>query len=163
MFELACATVFPGAMAFAGAMDMLTMTIPNRISIALVIGFYIVALLAGLDAQAIALHTAVGLTVLCAGIFLFSCGWIGGGDAKIFAAASLWFGFDMLGQFAIATAVFGGALTGLILAIRIMPLPQFLTRISWIDRLHRPEVGIPYGIAIAAAALLLYPSISWIG
>ena len=35
MIEYAVLLVFPAAMAFAGAMDLFTMTIPNRISIVL--------------------------------------------------------------------------------------------------------------------------------
>ena len=47
MYELAILTVFPAAVAFAGAMDLFTMTIPNRISLALVAGFAVLAPLAG--------------------------------------------------------------------------------------------------------------------
>jgi prepilin peptidase CpaA len=32
----------------------------------------------------------------------------------------------------------------------------------WAVRLHRCDAGIPYGIALAAGALLIYPQTSWI-
>jgi prepilin peptidase CpaA len=32
---------------------------------------------------------------------------------------------------------------------------------GWVERLHRPEGGVPYGIALAAAALLIYPYTAW--
>jgi prepilin peptidase CpaA len=32
-----------------------------------------------------------------------------------------------------------------------------LTSQGWLTRLHSPKEGVPYGIALAAAGLLLYP------
>jgi Flp pilus assembly protein protease CpaA len=32
---------------------------------------------------------------------------------------------------------------------------------AWAVRLHRRDAGIPYGIALAANALLVYPHTSW--
>ena len=49
------------------------------------------------------------------------------------------------------------ALTLLILVVRRYPLPNFLQRHKWIDRLHDPKSGVPYGITLAIAALLVYP------
>jgi prepilin peptidase CpaA len=48
-------------------------------------------------------------------------------------------------------------LTLLILALRRYPLPAVLQRQRWLDRLHDPKVGVPYGITLAIAALLVYP------
>jgi prepilin peptidase CpaA len=45
----------------------------------------------------------------------------------------------------------------IILALRRYPLPSWLSRQTWIDRLHNPKSGVPYGIALATAALLVYP------
>jgi prepilin peptidase CpaA len=42
-----------------------------------------------------------------------------------------------------------------------LPLPQFLAGREWVDRLHRPDGGVPYGIALAAAALIVYPQTEW--
>ena len=41
--DLLILTIFPGAMALAAATDFLTMTVPNRIAIALVAGFFLLA------------------------------------------------------------------------------------------------------------------------
>jgi prepilin peptidase CpaA len=143
-------------------MDLVTMTIPNRISLLLVAGFAILAPFAGLSAYEIALHLAAGTVVLAFGIAMFSRGWIGGGDAKIFAAASLWLGFEHLGHFAALSAIGGGFLTMGLLFFRIMPLPMVLVEQDWIARLHHRKTGVPYGIAIAAAALMVYPSTQWL-
>jgi prepilin peptidase CpaA len=51
----------------------------------------------------------------------------------------------------------GGALTLLLLRYRREPLPALLIGQGWAEHLHKPDTGVPYGIALAAAALLLYP------
>ena len=86
MLEVAVLTVLPGAVAFAAAMDLLTMKIPNRISALMVLAFFPLALLAGLGAWDILYHVAAGLGVLLLGVLLFIPGWFGGGDAKLMAA-----------------------------------------------------------------------------
>jgi prepilin peptidase CpaA len=149
--------VFPFAMAFAAATDLLTMTIPNRLSVALCAAFLLIAPLAGLSWQDMLTHMAAGSLMLLAGIVLFSLGWMGGGDGKLLAVASLWLGFEPMTMFLVYVAVLGGALALLILAYRkwpagALPLP------NWALRLHAKGEGMPYGIAIAAGALAVYPS-----
>ena len=107
--------------------------------------------------QQIASHGAAALTMLAAGFTLFAFGWIGGGDAKFAAAIVLWIGFDYLVDFALLSAVAGGVLTVAILGMRSLPLPAFALGWPWLAHLHDRKTGIPYGIALAAAALLVYP------
>ena len=155
--------VFPAAMAFAAASDLLTMTIPNRVSLVLVGGFLLLAPFAGLSwSAALANHLAAGGVVLLVGIAMFAMGWLGGGDAKIIAAAALWLGFDQLLPFLAQTAVFGGLLAVAILAYRKFPAAA-LNLPDWALRLHKKGGGIPYGVAIAAAALAVYPETPWFG
>lgn len=156
MLEYPLLLVFPIAMVFAGAMDLLTMTIPNRISVALVGAFLVAAPLAGLSLEAFLWHVGIGAAVLAAGIFLFAMGWIGGGDAKLLAAASLWIGFDNFLMYMAQVAVLGGILALAILVYRRMPVAA-LPLPAWALRLHKSGGGIPYGLAIAGAALKLYP------
>ena len=42
-----------------------------------------------------------------------------------------------------------------------MPLPSLLSGQPWAERLHRKDSGVPYGIALAAAALVVYPDTIW--
>ena len=91
----------------------------------------------------------------------FSCGWIGGGDAKLAAATALWFGFDLLFTYVLYASVLGGVLTLLLLQFRLMPLPGLLAGQVWAQRLHRKDGAVPYGIALAAAALVVYPESPW--
>jgi prepilin peptidase CpaA len=91
----------------------------------------------------------------------FARGWIGGGDAKLAAATALWLGFDHLMGYALYASIFGGVLTLAMIRFRLMPLPRMLEDQDWVKRLHRLDGGVPYGIALAAAALLIYPYTPW--
>lgn len=154
--------MFPAAMAFAGAMDLFTMTIPNRISIGLILGFILAALMAPLGWSALASHVGAGALMLVVGIFMFSRGWLGGGDAKLLAAAALWFGFEGLLQYLLLVSVAGGMLVSAILLYRSMTPPLWLCNQEWAMRLHAKAGGVPYGIALAAGGLWLYPSTAWL-
>jgi prepilin peptidase CpaA len=153
--------LFPALMAFAASSDLLTMTISNRLSLALTAGFFLLTLVIGMSWPAIGMHLAAGALVLVFSFGFFSQGWIGGGDAKLVAATALWFGFDNLLDYLIYASLFGGALTLLLLQFRKFPLPAALAGQPWILRLHESGGGIPYGIALAAAALVVYPTTAW--
>lgn len=156
MFEYLLLFVFPVAMAYAAASDLLTMTIPNRVSLLLLAGFLVLGPLSGMSWQVLGQHLATGAAVLAAGIVLFSMGIFGGGDAKLLAAASLWLGLDHLGPFMAYVGVMGGILCTVILIYRRVPATADRLP-GWAARLHSPKTGVPYGIAISAAALLIYP------
>ncbi len=153
--------LFPALMAFAACSDLLTMTISNRISLALAGGFLLLALVTGMSLGAVGMHLAAAAVVLAVAFICFAQGWIGGGDAKLAAATALWFGFDYLLNYLIYASLFGGVLTLLLIQFRLLPLPVVLARQKWILRLHEKGAGVPYGIALAAAALAVYPSTGW--
>jgi prepilin peptidase CpaA len=152
--------LFPALMAYAAASDLLTMTISNKISLALAGGFFVFALVAALPAGTIALHAAAGALVLSVCFAMFAFGWIGGGDAKLAASTALWFGFEALPEYLILSSLGGGALTLLVLTLRGSPLPRAVLGWEWLMRLHDRRAGVPYGIALAGAALLVYPETS---
>jgi prepilin peptidase CpaA len=161
LVEAARLLLFPSLMAFAASSDLLTMTISNRISLALASGFLILATACGFTPHAVLWHMLAGLGVLAAGLVLFARGLVGGGDAKLAAVAALWLGLDRLADFALLSSLLGGGVTLAILAFRQMPLPTWLADEVQAMRLHQPDGGVPYGIALAAAALVIYPSTSW--
>ncbi len=158
VIQSALMLIFPVAMAFAAATDLLTFKIPNRISIALVAAFVVVAPFSGLSWSALTMHVATFAAVLAIGIALFSAGLFGGGDAKLLAAASLWVGYDQLGMYVAMVAICGGLLAIVLLAFRRVQLPEMVRQQSWIACLHDPKAGMPYGIALAAAALWVWPT-----
>ncbi len=153
--------LFPAMMAFAASSDLLTMTISNRVSLILIGGFLALALATGMGMAELLLHMAASVTVLVVAFGFFARGWIGGGDAKLAAATALWLGFDHLLPYLVYASLFGGALTLLLLQFRMAPLPAILARQEWIQRLHAKDGGVPYGIALAAAALAVYPETPW--
>lgn len=148
--------IFPILMAYAASSDLLTMRISNKIILALIVGFALVALLLGMPVAALGWHFAAAGLVLVFAFAFFAFGWIGGGDAKLAAATALWVGFTDTLPYLVYAALMGGALTLAILALRKWPLPLSLTRVEWISRLHNPNAGVPYGIALAASGLLIY-------
>jgi prepilin peptidase CpaA len=162
ILDVARLLLFPALMAFAAASDLFTMTISNRVSVALAAGFLALALASGMSAPAILWHLCAGATVLTAAFACFAMGWVGGGDAKVAAAAALWFGFDHLVNYLLYASLLGGALTLLLLQFRQWPLPYPLAGQAWLLKLHAKESGIPYGIALAIGALAVYPETQWI-
>ena len=162
ILDLARLFLFPALMAFAAASDLFTMTIPNRVSLLLVAGFVVLAGLGGMPLAQFGMHAAAGLTVLVAAFTCFALGWIGGGDAKVAAAVGLWFGFAPLTNYLIYASLIGGVLTLLLLEFRRWPLPYALGSQDWLLRLHHRDTGIPYGIALALGALIIYPETDWI-
>jgi prepilin peptidase CpaA len=153
--------VFPALMAFAASSDLFTMTISNRVSLALIAGFAAMAFMNGMSAGDLLAHVEAAALVLVVTFVFFARGWIGGGDAKLASATALWFGFDHLLVYLLYASIFGGVLTFALIRFRLMPLPQTLAEQEWVNRLHRLDGGVPYGIALAAAALLVYPETTW--
>lgn len=144
-------------MAFAAAMDMLTMTIPNRISLLLIAAFFVAAYFAGLSTQQVLEHLGTGLLVLLICFALFAAGVLGGGDAKLLAASSLWIGFDQLLAYVLSVSLIGALLAIAFLYARRHFPEGSVNAPRWVLRLQARESGMPYGLAIAAAALWIYP------
>jgi prepilin peptidase CpaA len=153
--------LFPAMMAFAASSDFLTLTISNRVSLILVGGFVALAVIGGVSAVDVLSHLAAGCVVLVAAFSLFARGIIGGGDAKLAAAAALWLGFDHLLPYLLYASLLGGALSVGLIWFRMAPLPDWLARHDWAQQLHGKDAGVPYGIALAAAALAVYPQTPW--
>jgi prepilin peptidase CpaA len=154
-------TLFPAMMAFAASSDLFTMTIANKVSLILIGGFVLLALLTGMTGHDMLIHAGVAAAVLVIAFLCFTRGWIGGGDAKLAAATVLWLGVAHLADYLVYASMLGGALTLAVIQYRAMPMPQLLLGREWAERLHRPDCGVPYGIALAIAALVVYPHTEW--
>ena len=148
--------LFPIAMALAASSDLLTMRISNKLVILLIVAFFVVAMGISLPIEQVAMHIACAFAVLLVSFTLFAFGWIGGGDAKLAAATTLWLGFGLTLPYLVYAGILGGALTLTILILRSLPLTPFLARYRWLERLHDRKSGVPYGIALALAGLLTY-------
>lgn len=149
--------VVPALLAISAGWDLASYTIPNFLPAAMLAVFVLFALVAGLPPSGIGSHALAGLAGLAMGFALFAFGLIGGGDAKLFAAIVLWLGFGDLLDYVLMTSVFGGALAIVLISLRNMPMPAALSGHAWLARLHDPRLGIPYGVALAAGALVVFP------
>jgi len=163
MLEMAILLIFPAAMIFAAISDIASMTISNWVSLGLIAAFALVAVMTGMEFSILKDHLLAGGVVFLVGFACFAMGWIGGGDVKLCAVTALWLGWDLLFPYLFYVCIFGGVLTFfLILLNKCVPkLPGFLARRAWFSRLHALEDGVPYGIALAGAALVIYPQSVW--
>jgi len=141
--------IFPLCLSTAALTDLFEMKIPNTIPLALLLGFGVLAKVVGLPWHDVGFHLLAGLIVFFACFAFFALNVMGGGDAKLLTAASVWFGFNIsLLVFLIQVAVFGGVLTLLILLIRSQSSHILALRLP-VPRSLLLEKKIPYGIAIA--------------
>ncbi|MEM1138521.1 MAG: prepilin peptidase [Pseudomonadota bacterium] len=148
--------VFPLLLLIAAIYDLTTMTIPNWVCGVVIVAFPMIALAAGMDLSLMANHISAGAVMLVLGIVLFSVGLVGGGDAKLIAGIAVWCGWSALFPFLLFAAIFGGVLTGFLMAFRAITLPRWMSEKSWIVRLHSVDNGVPYGIALALGGILIY-------
>ncbi|MEH3119498.1 MAG: prepilin peptidase [Methylorubrum populi] len=154
--------VFPFLMAYAATSDLLTMRISNRVTVLVVVGFVLNVLVSGMTPAELTSHVVAGVLTLIAAFTMFARGWVGGGDAKLAAGTALWLGLDHLADYLIVASILGGALTLAIIYARTYPLPKQALRLPFAVHLHDTKTGIPYGIALAAAALVVLPSaVGW--
>jgi prepilin peptidase CpaA len=101
--------------------------------------------------QGAGIGLAVGAGLFLIGAALFAVGAIGGGDVKLVAAVGAWVGLHGLPSFLVVMALLGGALALLQLAGG---------RLGGAGGWLAPERGVPYGVAIALAGLLVGPGIT---
>jgi prepilin peptidase CpaA len=159
LLQAGAAVAFAILVIVAALKDLTSYTIPNWISLALIGVFPVAALTAGVSLPTIGLHLAIGIAALLIGMAMFALNWIGGGDAKLFAAAALWLGLPPLPTYLIVAGLAGGLLTWSLLFLRsaaVRPLAQLGP--PWLGRLAEPKEGVPYGLAIAVGALAAFPS-----
>jgi len=132
------------------------MTIPNWLSLALIAGFVVVQPFVFTGWAELGTHLAVGATFFLVGFGMFAFGWLGGGDAKLMAATALWLTWPDAVQYVFWTTLFGAGLAIFLLAGRRYIPVRVLTS-EWAYAMFRDEKKMPYGIALAAGALMAFP------
>ncbi len=157
MIAAAALVVFPALMVFSAFSDLFTMTIPNRVSAALILVFFALAAYLPLSWDVLLSHVSCALIMLALTFILFHFGWVGGGDAKLASATALWLGWESLLDYGLIASIAGGLLTIIIILMRWYDLPRVLTSVGFVARLADKGNGVPYGIALAIAGLLIYP------
>ena len=157
---------FAGLMATAAFEDLRRLIIPNG----LVLGLCALWPLHVATAPMLTL-AAAGTAALCAaavfivGALLFSRGLIGGGDVKLLAVATLWAGPTATVSLLILTSLLGGLLCLLLLTPvgALIAAARPIVRASGDPACGAEPVFVPYGVAIAAAALIVTipPNFNW--
>ena len=150
-------TAVGAMMVVAAAHDFTTLTIPNWISLVLLGLFPPLAFSAGLGGVDVGMHLAVGIGALLIGVALFAANVVGGGDAKLFAAVSLYMGVQALGPFLVGVTLCGGVLAMCALTLRWISNNGVAVYLGRFQHLANARMGIPYGVAIAAGGLLAFP------
>jgi prepilin peptidase CpaA len=150
--------IFPTLAIVAALKDATSYTIPNWISMALIAAFVPAAAVSGASLPAIGLCLVAGACGLLLGMGMFAAGWIGGGDAKLFAASALWIGVSGSVTFMLVTGLAGGVVTLVILALRTGWIaPIVAGGPAWLRKLCAHGGDLPYGVAIAVGALTAFP------
>ena len=157
-FDLLPVAGFTGLMAAAAVEDFRRLVIPN----AIVAGLCVLWPLHLATSPSFSFASSLGAAGCAAGVFLvgallYSRGLIGGGDVKLLAAATLWAGPGSTPALLIVTAVLGGLLT-----LVLLFSPPLRAALSWAGAVAASSMPVPYGVAIAAAAVIvtLPPSLS---
>jgi prepilin peptidase CpaA len=144
---------FTGLMAVAAFEDLRRLVIPNAVIAGLCVLWPLhLAAEPGIAPAAAFAAAGCGLAVFVAGALLYSRGLVGGGDVKLLAAATLWAGPGMTPALLAVTAVLGGVLSLALLssaALKAVFAPVAAAAIPL------SRVPVPYGVAIAAAALIV--------
>ena len=155
---LALSLVFPLVLIAAMISDARQFRIPNSYSLVLIAAYPFAAWSSNMSGYAILLSLAVGVVVLVIGIGLFAINLFGGGDVKLFAAASVWTGSEGLYGLLIYTALLGGLLALILLIFRRLPLKDRLPD-GILRSQHQERKDIPYAFAIGTAGLLVFPGL----
>jgi prepilin peptidase CpaA len=148
-------------LAIASLNDIATRTIPDPAPLGLLAIGVVVRLVDGTATAALVASAAVFVI----GALCWRFGWLGGGDVKLLAACAWLVSPALVPQLVLLTALAGGVLACLYLALgwmtRALPaltrssLPHALARRIWrAERWRiRRRAALPYGCAIAVATL----------
>jgi prepilin peptidase CpaA len=134
----------------AAVFDVIRREIPDMCSLLLLAAALLLMLAEPQQWREGLLALSAGIGLFLAGAALFAVGVWGGGDVKLAAAVGAWVGWSGVPAFLLAMALAGGVLALLILALR--PARRLL---PWLAA----ERGVPYGVAIAAAGMIVPPAI----
>jgi len=150
VISLIPAIVYAVLLVIAAVYAFLQRRIPNWTVVALLAVFVPAAWFGLTPTTWVSSLIAFGIALGCSGA-LYLLGWIGAGDSKLFSAAALFAGLSNLLILFATTAIAGGLYAIVVLCIRPKEVMRGMTARGRADGKLR---GIPYGVAIAAGALL---------
>jgi prepilin peptidase CpaA len=143
---------------YVATIDVATRVIPNEICLAVAL-LGVVGQLANPMQVVQSLIVAAILFLLL--LALYSKRWLGGGDVKLMVAVAIGLPPTGVIQFLTVTALAGGGLALMHLAMRLLPNPalapsgsSFLRRVYAVERWrHLRHAPLPYGVAIVCGGI----------
>lgn len=150
MALVAASCLFLAGMLHAAVTDFRHHRVLNVTIIAMVAGYLPLAIAAGLGWTAILSSVIAAALIFFIGFAAFCAGWMGGGDVKLAAVATLWIGAGMVVPLIALAALFGGVLAGLLIVLH-----------RWQEGKAAPLGQMPYSPGIVLAALALFSNSQW--
>jgi prepilin peptidase CpaA len=143
---------------YVATMDVATRLIRNEICLALAL-FGIAGQVVNPAQMAQSVIVAACLLLLL--FFVFTRGWMGGGDVKLLVALAVGLPLTGVIQLLAVTALAGGVLALLHLVMRLLPSPRLapagaslVRRVYAVERWrHLRHAPLPYGVAIACGGI----------
>lgn len=139
--------------------DLIEFRIPNVLTGAIALMFPIWVVAHHLTFMEVGDHLFVGIAVLVCTAILFRFRLLGGGDVKLLSGTCLWAGpYLFLAHLAVTSFFAVGVLLLIHFVRRAYPVVlATVPRIGAVPmpRVLQPGAGVPYGIAIAASAIVL--------
>jgi prepilin peptidase CpaA len=161
MIHFLSVSILPILMIIAGAGDALALRIPNWLTFTIFAAFFPLAWATGMPLADFGLHVLTAVILLAVGFALFSAGLFGGGDAKLMAAAGIWFGSSQALPFLVFTVMAGGILALCVAVWSVISLSWSVHDGTWTKKFSSLKPNVPYGYAIAIGAILAFPQSWW--
>jgi prepilin peptidase CpaA len=166
MLQILSSSLLPVLLIIAAASDVLSLRIPNWLNILTAVLFLPLAWATGMPLGEFGIHLAVGAGLFVFGFLLFQFGLFGGGDAKLMAAAGLWFGSAQALQFLFITVMAGGVLALFIGVWSIVALhwdihASDVKLAGFSKRFLALKPNVPYGLAFAVGGIIAFRDSWW--
>lgn len=149
---------FTAVLVWAMASDLIRLEIPDGVHVAILALFGCASFQTGIGWADILWHLVTAATLFLGGAMLFALGIWGGGDVKLAAVVGLWLGMSNVLSWLLLVSLFGGVLALLILILRAVDRRLAIPAVIRLEPVRTG--GVPYGVALAAAAMVMLPSLS---
>jgi prepilin peptidase CpaA len=166
MLHFLCVALLPTLLIVAATCDVLTFKIPNWLTLLMAALFFPMALAAGLPLNGFAWSIAGGILLFSVGFIMFQFNVLGGGDAKMLAAAGLWFGMANIYSFIMMAVIAGLLQVSFMVSWSLIMLSLDLADISdkskkFFGKLQSMTPNVPFGFAIALGGIVAFRGTWW--
>lgn len=166
MLQLLSNSLLPALLIVAATSDVVSLRIPNWLTALTAALFFPMALATAMPLAEFEMHLLVGAGLFVTGFLFFQLGVFGGGDAKLMAAAGLWFGTAQTLPFLFMTAMAGGLLA-IVVGMWSMASLHWDIHASDVKlgsvgkRILALKPNVPYGLAFAVGGIIAFRDSWW--